>query len=40
MGGGLIQLKFLGDEAEFFVGNPQISFLKVFLNLLVITVKI
>ena len=28
MGGGLIQLKFLGDEAEFFVGNPQISFFK------------
>ena len=28
MGGGLIQLKFLGTEAEFFVGNPQISFFK------------
>ena len=28
MGGGLIQLKFLGSEANFFVGNPQISFFK------------
>ena len=28
MGGGLLQLKFLGREAEFFVGNPQISFFK------------
>ena len=28
MGGGLLQLKFLGKESEFFVGNPQISFFK------------
>ena len=28
MGGGLIQLKYLGKESEFFVGNPQISFFK------------
>ena len=28
MGGGLIQLKYLGSEADFFVGNPQISFFK------------
>ena len=28
MGGGLIQLKYVGSEAEFFIGNPQISFFK------------
>ena len=28
MGGGLIQLKFLGKEADFFIGNPQISFFR------------
>lgn len=28
MGGGLIQLKYLGSEADFFIGNPQISFFK------------
>ena len=28
MGGGLLQLKFLGKEAEFFIGNPQISFFR------------
>ena len=28
MGGGLIQLKYLDSEADFFIGNPQISFFK------------
>lgn len=28
MGGGLIQLQYLGREADFFIGNPQISFFK------------
>lgn len=30
MTGGLIQLKYIGDESEFFIGNPQISFFKSF----------
>ena len=32
MGGGLIQLKYLGNEANFFVGNPQISFFKTIFK--------
>ena len=28
--GGFVQLKFLGEEAEFFVGNPQHFFKSVF----------
>lgn len=32
MGGGLIQLKYLGSEADFFVGNPQISFFKTIFK--------
>ena len=28
MTGGLIQLKYIGNESKFFIGNPQISFFK------------
>jgi len=28
MGGGLMQLQFIGKESDYFIGNPQISFFK------------
>ena len=28
MGGGEIQLKYIGKEGQLFIGNPQISFFK------------
>ena len=32
MTGGLLQLKYIGAEGNKFVGNPQISFLRVYLK--------